>query len=66
MGFNYGQFRNRGESLKTLPGVVLQKIGETSIAYSKYDFQETAELVNRKLDEVQARYNLRFNFPPSK
>ncbi len=65
MGVNYGQFRNRSESLKSLKGVVLEAIGDTDILYSKYDFQETALLINDKLDEVQAAYNKRFNFPPS-
>ncbi len=64
MGINYGQFRNRGESLRVLPGVVLESIGEYDILYSKYDFTETANLVNANLDIVQARYNRRFNFPP--
>lgn len=63
MGVNYGQFRNRGESLKALPGVVLEAIGEYDILYSKYDFQETAKLVNDNLDIVQARYNKKYNFP---
>ena len=64
MGFNYGQTRNRGEALKTLPGVVLESIGDYDINYSKYDYTETAILVNKNLDETQARYNERFNFPP--
>ncbi len=63
MGINYGQFRNRGESLKALPGVVLEAIGEQDIVYSKYDFSETAALVNENLDVQQAAYNKRFNFP---
>lgn len=63
MGINYGQFRNRGESLKVLPGVVLEAIGEQDIVYSKYDFSETAALVNENLDVQQAVYNKRFNFP---
>ncbi len=63
MGVNYGQKRNRGESLKALPGVVLEAIGETDINFEKYDFQETADLINEKLDAVQASYNERFNFP---
>lgn len=63
MGINYGQFRNRGESLKALPGVVLEAIGEQDIIYSKYDFSETAALVNENLDVQQAAYNKRFNFP---
>lgn len=63
MGINYGQFRNRGESLKVLPGVVLEAIGEQDIVYSKYDFSETAALVNENLDVQQAAYNKRFNFP---
>ena len=65
MGINYGQFRNRGESLRTLKGVVLESIGQTDIVYEKYDFSETAKLINDNLDRVQARYNERFNFPPS-
>lgn len=63
MGVNYGQFRNRGESLKSLKGVVLESIGNTDIVYEKYDFSETAKLVNDNLDIVQARYNEKYNFP---
>lgn len=66
MGINYGQFRNRMQDLRDLPGVVLESIGETNLNYSKYDYQETADLVNRQLDKVQARYNERFNYPPAK
>ena len=66
MGVNYGQFRNRMEDLRSLRGVVLESIGETNLNYSKYDYQETADLVNRQLDKVQARYNIRFNYPPAK
>jgi len=65
MGVNYGQKRNRSESLKSLPGVVLESLGDYDILYSKYDFEETAALVNANLDKVQADYNKRFNFPPS-
>ena len=65
MGVNYGQKRNRSESLKSLPGVVLESLGDYDILYSKYDFEETAALVNKNLDETQAKYNKRFNFPPS-
>jgi len=65
MGFNYGQTRNRGEGLRSLPGVVLEAIGDYDINYSKYDYTETAILVNKNLDATQARYNERFNFPPS-
>ncbi len=63
MGIRYGQFRNRSEDLKALPGVVLESIGETNLNYEKYDYQETAKLVNDNLDKVQADYNKRFNFP---
>lgn len=66
MGINYGQFRNRSEDLKDLPGTVLESIGDTNLNYSKYDYEETAALVNDNLDRVQAEYNARFNFPPSK
>ena len=65
MGINYGQFRNRSEDLKSLPGVVLESIGDDNLNYSKYDYQETAKLVNDNLDKVQAEYNARFNYPPS-
>ena len=66
MGINYGQTRNRSESLKDLPGVVLESIGQYNIKYEKYDYTETAILVNANLDRVQAEYNRRFNFPPPK
>jgi len=66
MGVNYGQFRNRMEDLRSLRGVVLESIGNDNLNYSKYDYQETADLVNRNLDVVQARYNIRFNYPPAK
>ena len=66
MGINYGQFRNRSEDLRDLPGTVLESIGDTNINYSKYDYTETAVLVNENLDKVQAEYNARFNYPPPK
>lgn len=66
MGVNYGQFRNRMQDLRDLPGTVLESIGDDDLNYSKYDYQETADLVNRNLDVVQARYNERFNYPPPK
>lgn len=66
MGVNYGQFRNRSEDLGDLPGVVLEAIGDFNLNYEKFDYQETADLVNTNLDRVQADYNERFNYPPSK
>jgi len=66
MGINYGQFRNRSEDLRDLPGTVLESIGDDNLRYEKFDYQETADLINRNLDVVQARYNERFNFPPAK
>lgn len=66
MGINYGQFRNRSEDLKSLPGTVLESIGDTNLNYEKYDYQETAALVNENLDKAQADYNRRFNFPDTK
>jgi len=66
LGVNYGQFRNRSEDLRDLPGVVLESLGDENLRYEKYDYTETAELVNRNLDKVQADYNTRFNYPPAK
>ena len=66
MGVNYGQFRDRSQDLGNLPGTVLESIGDDNLRYEKYDYQETAALVNENLDKVQASYNKRFNFPPSK
>lgn len=66
MGINYGQFRNRSEDLRDLPGTVLESIGDDNLRYEKFDYQETADLINRNLDLVQARYNQRFNFPSTK
>ncbi len=66
MGINYGQFRNRSEDLGDLPGTVLESIGDTNLNYEKYDYTETADLVNKNLDKVQADYNERFNYPPAK
>jgi len=66
MGINYGQFRNRSEDLADLPGTVLESIGDTNLNYEKYDYTETAALINENLNTVQARYNARFNFPPPK
>lgn len=66
MGINYGQTRNRSEDLKSLPGTVLESLGDDNLRYEKYDYTETAELVNRNLDKVQAEYNIRFNYPPAK
>lgn len=64
MGVNFGQFRNRSESLKSLRGVVLESLGDEYLLYSKYDYEETAALINKNLDETQRKYNERFNFPP--
>ncbi len=66
MGVNYGDFRNRSEDLHDLPGVVLEGIGDYDLNYSKFDYQETAILVNENLDRVQKNYNERFNYPPGK
>lgn len=66
MGINYGQFRNRSEDLKDLPGTVLESLGDDNLRYEKYDYTETAALVNENLDKVQANYNARFNYPPPK
>lgn len=65
MGVNYGKFRNRSEELPALPDVVLATIGQDNINYEKYDYQQVADLINKNLDIAQARYNKRFNFPPS-
>ena len=64
MGINYGQFRNRSEDLKALRGVVLESIGDDNLRYEKFDYEETAALINENLDRVQADYNRRFNYPP--
>lgn len=66
MGINYGQFRNRSESLRALRGVILESIGNDNLRYEKFDYEETAALINENLDRVQAEYNARFNYPPSK
>ena len=66
MGINYGQFRDRSQDLGDLPGTVLESIGDDNLRYEKYDYEETAALVNENLDRVQAEYNLRFNYQPSK
>ena len=66
MGINYGQFRNRSEDLRDLPGTVLESLGDDNLRYSKYDYEETAALINENLDRVQAEYNARFNFPSPK
>jgi len=66
MGINYGQFRNRSEDLGDLPGTVLESIGDDNLRYEKYDYEETAALVNENLDRVQENYNRRFNFPDTK
>ena len=64
MGINYGQFRNRSEDLRSLPGTVLESLGDDNLRYEKYDYEETAALINENLDRVQAEYNARFNYPP--
>lgn len=67
MGVNFGQFRNRLEELKAsdqVNPVVLAAIGETDMEVWQYDYQQVADLINAELDEVQANYNKRFNFPP--
>lgn len=63
MGFNYGQFRNRGESLPAIQDTVLASLGEVDIKFDQYDIQQVADHVNRRLDKVQEDYNERFNFP---
>jgi len=64
LGINYGQFRNRNEDLRSLRGTVLESLGDDNLRYSKYDYTETAILINANLDRVQAAYNERFNYPP--
>lgn len=66
MGINFGQFRNRRESLKSLPGVTSEALGETDIIFEKFDYTETAIVINEQLDKVQARYNQRYHYPPAK
>ena len=66
MGINYGDFRNRSQDLHDLRGVILESIGNSNLNYEKFDYQETAILVNDQLDIVQKRYNKRFNYPPGK
>lgn len=68
MGINFGQFRNRLEELKStrqVNPVVLASIGDTDMDVWQYDYQQVADLINAELDQVQADYNERFNFPPS-
>ena len=66
MGVNYGQSRNRREDLRALRGTVLEALGDDNLRYEKYDYEETAALINENLDRVQAEYNRRFNYPPAK
>ncbi len=66
MGVNFGDMRNRSEDLHALPGVVLEGLGSDDLNYEKFDYQETAILINDQLDRVQRRYNERFNYPPGK
>ena len=66
MGVNYGQFRNRSQDLRELPGTVLESIGDDNLNYEKFDYEETAAVINNNLDRVQTQYNIRFNYPPSK
>ena len=66
MGVNYGKFRNRSEDLPALRETVLASIGATNIIYEKYDYTQIADEINRNLDLAQARYNKKFNFPPTK
>ncbi len=66
MGVNYGKFRNRSEDLPALRETVLATIGDDNIHYEKYDYQQIADEINRNLDKAQARYNEKFNFPPTK
>jgi hypothetical protein len=42
----------------------LESIGDDNLNYEKYDYEETAALINENLDKAQADYNLRFNYPP--
>lgn len=63
MGFNYGEFRNRGESLPALRKTVLAALGETDYNYDHHDIQLIFDEVNANQDRVQERYNERFNFP---
>lgn len=63
MGYNYGKRRNRLEGLPRLRGTVYGSIGEYDINFEKYDWQQTADLVNENQDRAQERYNEKFNFP---
>lgn len=66
MGVNYGQFRNRSESLRDLREVVAASIGTTKYTYERFSIvEEVARITNANLDIVQRRYNERFNFPTS-
>ncbi len=66
MGVNYAKRRNRMEDLPALRETVLASIGATNIHYEKYDYTQIADEINRNLDIAQARYNEKFNFPPTK
>ena len=66
MGINYGKRRNRMEDLPALRETVLASIGATNINYEKYDYTQIADEINRNLDIAQAKYNEKFNFPPTK
>lgn len=64
MGVNYGQFRNRSESLRDLPDIVSASIGVTKYPYERFSIiEESAKITNENLDKVQFNYNKRFNFP---
>ena len=65
MGVNYGDTRPRMESLTITDEVILASIGVTDYNYEKFSItEEVADRTNRQLDQVQAKYNKRFNFPP--
>lgn len=64
MGFNYGKKRPRNESFKDLSDIISASIGSTKYNFERFSIvEETAKITNENLDEVQRRYNERFDFP---
>ena len=56
MGRNFVK-RNRLESLPNIPDAALYSLGTTDINFEIFDEQVIFDLVNKNLDEAQARMN---------
>ena len=59
MGFNYGQRRNRLHDLNVSDGVLGYALND-KLEFEKYDIQQIADIVNKKLDKASEDLKNRF------